>query len=88
VLTIHELGDEKREHFVKMQESVRKDVSRRCFGILQAHFAIIQNSCRLWQIDTIYEVMFACAILHNMIIEDERDNHLEPLFQQAQILSN
>jgi hypothetical protein len=32
--------------------------------------------------------MFACAILHNMIIEDEKDNHLEPLFQQAQILNS
>jgi hypothetical protein len=88
VLTIHELGDEKREHFVKMQESVRKDVLGRCFGVLQAHFVIIQNSCRLWKIDTIYEVMFACVILHNMIIEDERANHLEPLFQQAKILNN
>jgi hypothetical protein len=78
----------KRQHFVKIQEGVKKDVLRRFFGILQACFAIIQNSCRLWQIDTNYELMFACAILHNMIIEDERDNHLEPLFQQAQILSN
>jgi hypothetical protein len=71
-----------------MQEGVRKDVSGRCFGVLQAHFAIIQNSCRLWQTYTIYEVMFACVILHNMIIEDERANHLEPLFQQTQILNN
>lgn len=72
MLTIHELGDEKRQHFVKTQEGVKKDVSRRFFGILQACFAIIQNSCKLWQIDTIYELMLACAILHNIIIEDER----------------
>jgi hypothetical protein len=33
--------------------------------------------------DTIYEVMVICVILYNMIIEDEKDKHLKPLFQQA-----
>jgi hypothetical protein len=31
--------------------------------------------------DTIYEVMVVYVILCSMIIEDEKDNHLEPLFQ-------
>ncbi len=61
---------------------MKKDVER-CFEVLQAYFAIIQNPCRLWQMDTIYEMMVICVILHNMIIEDEKDNHLRPLFQQA-----
>ncbi len=61
---------------------MKNDVER-CFEVLQACFALIQNPCRLWQMDTIYEVMVICVIIHNMIIEDEKDNHLKPLFQQA-----
>jgi hypothetical protein len=61
---------------------VKKDVER-CFEVLQARFAIIQNPYRLWKMDTIYEVMVICVILHNMIIENEKDNHLKALFQQA-----
>jgi hypothetical protein len=30
------------QNFSKMQEGTKKDVER-CFGVLQAHFAIIQN---------------------------------------------
>jgi hypothetical protein len=81
VYTINEPKDEKIQHFAKIQKGVKKDVER-CFEVLQARFAIIQNSCRLWQMDTIYEVMVICVIIHNMIIEDEKDNHLKPLFQQ------
>jgi hypothetical protein len=57
-------------HSTKMQESARKDIER-CFGILQFRFAIIQNPCRLWQMDVIYELMPCYVIFHNMIIEDE-----------------
>jgi hypothetical protein len=63
---------EKHKHFAKMQESVRKDVER-CFGVLQARFAILANPCRLWSQEMMYTVWNACIILHNMIIEDERD---------------
>jgi hypothetical protein len=41
------------------------------FWVLQLKKIIIQNPCRLWQIDAIYDVMMCCVILHNMIIEDE-----------------
>jgi hypothetical protein len=30
--------------------------------------------------DTIYDIMIVCMIIHNMIIEDERDHNLESLF--------
>jgi hypothetical protein len=40
VQTIHEATDEKRKHFSSRQEAMRKDVER-CFGVLQARFAII-----------------------------------------------
>jgi hypothetical protein len=30
--------------------------------------------------DIIYDIMIVCAIIHNMIIEVERDHNLESLF--------
>ena len=57
-----------------MQEAVRKDV-KRTFGVLQARFAIIANSSRLWGTQDMAMVMRACIILHNMIVQDERDLH-------------
>jgi hypothetical protein len=66
------LGDEKRKHFASRQETCRKDVER-CFGVLQARFAIIRNMCRQWKMETIADIMFACCIIHNMILDDEHD---------------
>lgn len=65
-------GDEKRKHFASRQEACRKDVER-CFGVLQARFAIIRNPCWQWSMETIADIMFACCILHNMILDDEHD---------------
>ncbi len=61
-----------------------KDVES-CLGILQSQFATIQNPCKLWQMDTIYQIMIICVIVHNMIIEDKRDNNLEPLFDPTNV---
>ena len=72
VQSIHLPEDEKMFHFAKRQEAVRKDVER-CFGVLQARFAIIKNPCRHWSMEVIADIMFACCILHNMILDDERD---------------
>jgi hypothetical protein len=35
--------------------------------------------------DTIYEMMVACVVFHNMIIKYEKNDHLKPLFQQENI---
>ena len=43
----------------------------RYFGVLQARFAIIRNPCRQWGMQGIADIMFACCILHNMILDDE-----------------
>jgi hypothetical protein len=72
IKTIAQPQGEKKKHFAKMQEAVRKDVER-CFGVLKARFAIICNPCRLWSQEMMQTVWSACIILHNMIIEDERD---------------
>jgi hypothetical protein len=67
-------NDEKKQVFTKYQESYRKDVER-AFGILQARFSVIRNPALYWDIETLGNVMIACIILHNMIVEDERDTY-------------
>ncbi|KAF8404590.1 hypothetical protein HHK36_009477 [Tetracentron sinense] len=54
------------------QESARKDVER-AFGVLQAQFAIVRGPARFWKCETLKDIMKACIIMHNMIVEDERD---------------
>ena len=54
------------------QESCRKDVER-AFGVLQSRFAIIVGPSRFWRKEVLHDIMTTCIILHNMIIEDERD---------------
>ncbi|XP_018466154.2 uncharacterized protein LOC108837624 [Raphanus sativus] len=60
--------------FAHFQEATRKDVER-AFGVLQARFAIVKNPARCWDKDKIGKIMRACIILHNMIVENERDDH-------------
>lgn len=62
-----------------MQESAWKDVER-AFGVLQARFAIAQNPSRMWHMSHISDILMACVILHNMIMEDEQDEDLEPIY--------
>ncbi|XP_062147735.1 uncharacterized protein LOC133856695 [Alnus glutinosa] len=71
VKTIHAPQGNKRKHFAKTQESVRKDVER-AFGVLQARFAIVQGPTRSFDHEMLKNIMIACIILHNMIVEDER----------------
>ena len=56
-----------------MQESARKDVER-CFGVLQARFAIVKGASRFWNEKGMADIMKTCIILHYMIVEDERDD--------------
>ena len=49
----------------------------RAFGVLQARFAIVKNSALFWDKVKIGNIMRACIILHNMIVEDERDGYTQ-----------
>ncbi|XP_074376705.1 uncharacterized protein LOC141718224 [Apium graveolens] len=55
---------------------VRKDVEM-AFGVLQSRFAMIRGPSRFWDVSTMIYIMTTCIILHNMIIEDERELHTE-----------
>jgi hypothetical protein len=60
----------KRKYFASKQESARKDVER-AFGVLQSRFAIVHEPVRYWDEKTLTNIMKACIIMHNMIIEDD-----------------
>ncbi|XP_057803130.1 uncharacterized protein LOC131018426 [Salvia miltiorrhiza] len=72
VQTFHEPRSVKKKFFAMRQESCRKDVER-AFGVLQSRFAIVANPARYWQKKHLDNIMKACIIMHNMIVEDERD---------------
>ncbi|RWR75069.1 putative nuclease HARBI1 [Cinnamomum micranthum f. kanehirae] len=67
----------KATNFAAAQESARKDVER-AFGVLQTRFSIVRGPARFWDRQTLQHIMKACIIMHNMIIEDERDQSLPP----------
>ena len=77
---------EKHSLFAKTQEAVRKDVER-AFGVLQARFAVVRNPSNLWDKQKIGNIMRACIILHNMIVEDERaarTQYVVPGFEESE----
>jgi hypothetical protein len=82
--TISEPQGEKKKLFAKLQEAARKDVER-AFGVLQARFAIVSLPCRLWATTTMKIIMKAVIILHNMIIEDERDLSLDQQYERVPV---
>ncbi|XP_030936345.1 uncharacterized protein LOC115961509 [Quercus lobata] len=75
VKTIPAPQNRKIQHFASAQEAVRKDVER-SFGVLQARFAIVCGPARFSHLETFKDIMMACIILHNMIVEDERHTYL------------
>ena len=66
---------EKRARFAKEQESCRKDVNR-AFDVLQSRWDIVRHPARCWCVETLGEMMNACVIMHNMIVEAERPKRL------------
>ena len=43
--------------------------------MLQARFAIVRGSARFFHLETLQKIMKACIILHNIIVEDKRDDN-------------
>ncbi|XP_047977459.1 putative nuclease HARBI1 [Salvia hispanica] len=69
------LGD-RRRYFARAQESARKDVER-AFGVLQSRFALVKGPTRFFYQGDIADIMYACIIMHNMIIDDEHEGVLD-----------
>ncbi|XP_021865113.2 uncharacterized protein [Spinacia oleracea] len=61
--------------FADRQAHVLKDVER-AFGVLQARFTIVRQPSLAYDEDILGDIMKACIILHNMIVEDERDTYV------------
>ena len=66
----------KKQHFAIMKESTRKDV-KWAFGVLQSRFGILGGAIRFWDPKMLGNIMKSCVILHNMIVEDEREEQLD-----------
>ena len=62
--------NQKKIYFAQRQEAVRKNVER-AFGVLQSRWAAVKGPTHLWYADYIADVMYACIIMHNMIVENE-----------------
>ena len=67
---------EKHQLFTNAQAAWRKDVEC-AFGVLKSRFNIIAVPGRSYSKRTLGLIMRACVILHNMIIDDERDADLD-----------
>ncbi|XP_019157576.1 PREDICTED: uncharacterized protein LOC109154175 [Ipomoea nil] len=76
VQTIHQPLGPKKKLFAMMQEACRKDVEH-AFGVLQSRFAIVKGPVHFWDKHVLHDIMTSCIIMHNMIIEDERDEQLD-----------
>jgi hypothetical protein len=64
---------EKHQFFSVKQSTLRKDVEC-AFDLLNKKFNILAIPDRSYSQCTLGLIMRACIILHNMIIDDERDN--------------
>ncbi|XP_008671323.1 protein ALP1-like [Zea mays] len=62
--------EQKKVYFTQMQESCRKDIER-AFGVLQARCAVLRGPAYGWDRNRLTEIITACIIMHNMIVEDE-----------------
>ena len=79
----------KEKCLAKMQESRRKDVER-AFGVLQARWHIVARPARFWTVPRMKQVMRACVVLHNMMVEDrlsteDNSEHDEELLSELSL---
>ncbi|CAH9129773.1 unnamed protein product, partial [Cuscuta epithymum] len=83
IQTISQPSSIKEKLFAKLQESTRKDVER-AFGVLQSRWHIVKGPARLWSARDLGKIMKTWIILHNMIIENERTQGIDPEEWQAE----
>ncbi|XP_039837514.1 uncharacterized protein LOC120698095 isoform X2 [Panicum virgatum] len=71
--------ERKTQHFAAVQEGARKDIER-AFGVLQARWAVICGPAYGWDREQLSDIMTACIIMHNMIVEDEKSEAINTNF--------
>ncbi|XP_020973030.1 uncharacterized protein LOC110269502 [Arachis ipaensis] len=74
VKSISKPEGEKHKLFVQYQEGQRKNV-KRAFRVLQECYAIIRGPAHFWEKKKFANIVRACIIFHNMIVEDEKDTY-------------
>jgi hypothetical protein len=67
---------DKDKLYAEHQEGARKDIER-AFGVLRRRFSILKRHARLYDRDQLNDVVLACIILHNMIVENEKEEDIE-----------
>lgn len=59
--------------------SMRQEAGRKCaareFAVLTARFAIIERPSGVWYNEDVNDILSACVIMHNMIVELRKDNY-------------
>ncbi|CAH9119526.1 unnamed protein product [Cuscuta europaea] len=83
IQTISNPSSLKEKLFARHQESVRKDVER-AFGVLQSRWHIIKGPARMWNPKDLGKIMKTCIILHNMIVESENSQGIDPQSWQSE----
>ncbi|CAL8991653.1 unnamed protein product [Prunus brigantina] len=74
------LQSEKEKYFAAYQKGYRK-YGKRCFGILQAQWAIIRGAGCMFDEEVLRSIIMTCIILHDMIVEDECDYDEPEMFK-------
>ncbi len=72
VKTVSKPNTQREKLFAAKQEGKRKDI-KRAFGILQACFHVLTSGCRLWDREAMALVIRTCVILHNLIIDHQKN---------------
>ena len=64
-----------RKKFATEQEKVRKDIEC-AFGVLVQRWHVLQRPLRKWYLKEIKELLDACVIIHNMVVEARHGGRL------------
>lgn len=52
----------------------------RAFGVLVARWNILERPSRFWYRKDIADVLIACIVMHNMVVEERRDHYESVIF--------